>query len=138
MIPSKKAESVVSVIVVISIVSLMLLALLWILQYDAQLDQDIQNLNQKNILTHNTKAILDKIPLNNIQANEQFFLHKVENDFEVLTGSENEKFQFINARGNYFPPDSQNGTLFQRTCIMKKDKDDTPAPLCQIKITMQR
>jgi hypothetical protein len=105
MLANQKWESFVGIVVWVFILSFVVLAIANLIIYSSNLTTFYTDNARVGVLKESLGNIVSKIDTSQIRENEIFYIYRNEstNNYEVLTGTTNEWFRYIDKFGNHVP-----------------------------------
>ncbi|MCK9272146.1 hypothetical protein M0P65_01230 [Candidatus Gracilibacteria bacterium] len=114
---NNKGETLVSLIIGIFIISLVITGIVSIIGSNYSLEDSFIKNNKVFFLKNNTVNIIKSIDTKSITEGEKIYIYKdkLNKKFEILTGTENDKYSLVDEYGNNIL-DTQNydGNLYSR------------------------
>lgn len=114
---SKRGETLVSILVGVVILAIAMGGVTMILVQNRTIEEDYDKNNSVSILQSNAENIVRKVDTSSLAENDIFYLYKepLTQIFQVLTGSTNERYKYINRNGDLVTDTgSYAGTIYVR------------------------
>lgn len=126
MITTRKGESFVWIIVWVFILSIVVLGIANLIIYSATIVDTYKDAARIGILKESLANVIKKIDTSVIRENEIFYVYKnnATNNFQILTGTTNSGYKYIDELGNYVPDVvSYTWAIYSR--ILWTEREDT-------------
>lgn len=118
MVTNQKAENLISIMIIIVIISIAFLSLSRIIEYDNNINADINKSNIISILEKNAISIVTKIDTSWILENEVFYISQSWSEIKTMTWNTN--YQYINSLWENIDITTYIWIAYSRSCILDK------------------
>ncbi len=136
MVNNKKAENLISIMIIIVIISIAFLSLSKIIEYDNNINSNINKSNIIAILEKNTNLIVTKIDTSWILENEVFYISQSWSEIKTMTWNTN--YQYINYLWENIDIQTYIWITYSRSCILDKWSTYGQNIKCTIKETIKK
>lgn len=123
--PQIQAESLIGIIIWIFILSFVLIGIGNVIFHSKDMIIHYDNMYKIDVLKYNMDTILRSLNTSDIAQNEIFYIYKniATKRFEILTGSVNEEYKYIDENGNKVDRNNFEDDIYERT--LQKQIDDS-------------